>query len=275
MNKLMQHWTEGFRGLYPNVVAEVEGTGSATAMPALVAGTANFGPMSRDPKEKEISDFEAAFGYPPTLAPTAVDILAVYVHRDNPIQGLTFQQLDAIFSSTRKGGAEKQVRTWGDLGLTGEWADKPISCYGRTAASGTYGYFKERALFGGDFHDGVKEQPGNASIIQGVGGDRYGIGYSAMGYRTPDVKAVPLALEVGGEFVPPEPARALAGDYPLARYLWMAVNYKPGTELDPLRREFLMYVFSREGQQVVVKDGYLPLPAPIIEESLAKFGLKR
>ena len=122
-------------------------------------------------------------------------MLAVYVHKDNPIKSLTLQQVDAIFSKTRKGGFEKDIRTWGDLGLTGEWAKKPISLYGRNSASGTYGYFKEHALFKGDFKDTVKEQPGSSAVVQGVASDKYGIGYSGIGYKTADVRAVPLAAE--------------------------------------------------------------------------------
>jgi phosphate transport system substrate-binding protein len=142
MNNEMTLWAEGFQAMYPNVQIEIEGKGSSTAPAALIAGTAHFGPMSRPMKAKEIDDFEKRFGYKPTAFRTSIDMLAVYVHKDNPIKGLTFQQVDAIFSKTRKGGLDKDIRTWGDLGLTGEWADKPISLYGRNSASGTYGFFK-------------------------------------------------------------------------------------------------------------------------------------
>ena len=273
MNNLMTLWAEGFRGLYPNVAVEIEGKGSSTAPPALVAGTANFGPMSRPMKEKEIDEFEQAFGYKPLALPTSIDMLAVYVHKDNPIAGLTLQQVDAIFSKTRAGGNDRDIVTWGDVGLSGAWADKPISLYGRNSASGTYGYFKEIALFKGDYKDTVKEQPGSSSVVQGVATDKYGIGYSGIGYMTADVRAVPLAAEPGEDFIKAEAAHAYTGDYPLARFLYLYVNKKPETELDPLRREFVRYVLSRAGQRDVVKDGYFPLTPELAAQALASAGI--
>jgi phosphate transport system substrate-binding protein len=273
MNNLMTLWAEGFRAVYPNVVPEIEGKGSSTAPPALVSGAANFGPMSRPMKDKEVDEFEKAFGYKPLALPTSIDMLAVYVHKDNPIAGLSLQQLDAIFSKTRAGGAEKDIATWGDAGLTGEWANKPISLYGRNSASGTYGYFKEIALFKGDYKDTVKEQPGSSSVVQGVATDKYGIGYSGIGYKTADVRAVPLAAVPGEACVPAEPANAYSGEYPLSRFLLLYVNQKPESQLDPLRREFVRYVFSRQGQSDVVKDGYFPVTAEIAAQTLASAGI--
>ena len=273
MNNLMTLWAEGFKGLYPNVDVAIEGKGSSTAPPALVSGTANFGPMSRPMKEKEIDEFEQVFGYKPLALPTSVDMLAVYVHKHNPIDGLTLQQVDAIFSKTRAGGHDEDILTWGDVGLTGPWADKPISLYGRNSASGTYGYFKEIALFKGDYKDTVKEQPGSSSVVQGVATDKYGIGYSGIGYKTADVRAVPLAAVAGEGFVKAEPANAYTGEYPLARFLFLYVNRKPETELDPLRREFVRYVLSRQGQRDVVKDGYFPVTAEMAAEALACAGI--
>jgi len=276
MNNEMALWAEGFRGFYPDVKVEVEGKGSSTAPPALIAGTSNFGPMSRQMKSKEIDEFEKQFGYKPVQLRTSIDMLAVYVHKDNPIAGLTLQQVDAIFSKTRKGGATKDITTWGDLGLTGEWKNAPISLYGRNSASGTYGYFKDHALFKGDYKDSVKEQPGSSSVVQGVASDKFGIGYSGIGYMTSDVRAVPLSAETGpdAEFMAAEPDNAYAGDYPLARFLYLTVNYKPGSQLDALRREFVRFVFSVQGQEVVVKDGYLPVPATVAREELVSVGIK-
>jgi len=274
MNNEMALWTEGFKKAYPSVRIEIEGKGSSTAPPALISGTASFGPMSRSMKQQEIDEFEKTFGYKPVGLPTSIDMLAVYVHKDNPIKGLTLQQIDAIFSKTRKGGLQKEIRTWGDLGLTGEWADKPISLYGRNSASGTYGYFKEHALFKGDYRDDVKEQAGSSSVVQAVATDRYAMGYSGIGYKTADVRAVPLALAADEGFVAAEPANAYTGEYPLSRYLYLYVNYKPGSELDPLRREFIRYVFSKEGQTDVVRDGYYPVTAAIAQKALASVGLQ-
>lgn len=272
MNNLMALWTEGFKKHYPAATAAVEGKGTSTAMPALVAGTANFGPMSRPPKSEEIASFQQKFNYKPVLLSTSIDMLAVYVHKDNPLSGLTLPQVDAIFSKNRELGHHDDVTTWGQLGLTGEWADKPISLYGRNSASGTYGFFKDEALGGGDFKDTVKEQPGSSAVVQSVSQDRYGIGYSGIGYITSNVKAIPLAEREGEDLVPPT---AESGDrYPLYRFLYLAVNKEPNVELDPLRREFIRYLFSREGQEVVIKDGYLPLSAAQARTELEKVGIE-
>jgi len=274
MNNLMTLWAEDFRKQYPNVQVEIEGKGSSTAPPALIAGTATFGPMSREMKNQEIDEFEAKYGYKPTGLRTSIDMLAVYVSKDNPIESLTMQQIDAIFSKTRKGGYAEDITTWGQLGLTGEWASKPISLYGRNSASGTYGYFKEHALFKGDYKDGVKEQPGSSSVVQGVASDRYGIGYSGIGYKTADVKAVPIKANANSPAIAATPEFAYTGKYPLARFLYVYVNHKPGAELDPLRREFIRFVFSKQGQESVVKDGYFPVNAKIAAEEMAKLGLE-
>jgi phosphate transport system substrate-binding protein len=273
MNNLMTLWAEKFKEMYPNVQVEIEGKGSSTAPPALIEGTANFGPMSRLMKQSEIDAFESRFGYKPTYFRTAIDILAVYVHKDNPIarRGLSLPEVDAIFSATRKGGHGEDITTWGQLGLTGEWANAPISLYGRNSASGTYGYFKKHALFGGDYRDSVKEQPGSSSVVQGVASDRTAIGYSGIGYRTPDVAVVPLAARTGDKPVPADPETV--SEYPLARFLQFYINHKPGADLDPLRREFLKLVFSREGQEVVIKDGYLPVSYDIAMKSLSDVGI--
>jgi len=274
MNNLVALWAEGFKKYYPSVQEGIEGKGSASAPPALTEGTSTFGPMSRDWKPSEIDAFKEKHGYAPTVVPVAIDMLAVFVHKDNPLKGLTLQEVDAIFSKNRAGGANNEIRTWGDLGLEGEWKDKPISLYGRNATSGTYGYFKEHALFKGDFKPTVKEQPGSSAVVQAVASDKYGIGYSGIGYVTADVRAVPLAAKPGGMPVPTEPRFAYSGDYPLSRFLFLSVNHKPGTAIDPLRGEFIRYVVSATGQADVRKDGYLPITAPIAKRALQSVDLK-
>ncbi|HEY2148705.1 MAG TPA: phosphate ABC transporter substrate-binding protein, partial [Pirellulales bacterium] len=273
MGELMTAWTEGFRKIYPDVQAEVEAKGSATAPPALIQGTATVGPMSREWTAEEIDHFQTKFGYKPTVLPTAIDMLAVYVNKDNPIKGLSFQQIDAIFSKNRKGGGAKDITTWGDLGLDGEWKDKPITLYGRNQASGTYLYFKDHALYKGAFKDTVKELPGSSAVVQAVTNDKYGMGYSGIGYKTAGVLAVPLAKNEGDAFVPAEPANAYTGKYPLARFLYVSLNYKPGSQLDPLRAEFVKYVLSRQGQEVVIANGYMPVLAKHAKSGLKKVGL--
>jgi phosphate transport system substrate-binding protein len=274
LNNLMTLWSEGFRAKYPSVKIEIEGKGSSTAPPALIEGTAQFGPMSRPMKGAEIDAFEKKFGYKPASARVAVDALAVFVHKDNPVKCLSLQQLDAIFSKTRKGGAPADIRTWGEVGEGGAWATQPISLYGRNSASGTYGYFKEVALFDGDYKDSVKEQPGSSTVVQGVASDRFAIGYSGVGYKTADVRAVPIAATTGGTCFEANAENAYSGDYPIARFLYIFLNKAPNAALDPLRAEFIRYVYSKEGQEGVVKDGYFPVPAPIAAEDGGKLGVE-
>ncbi|MEX2607874.1 MAG: PstS family phosphate ABC transporter substrate-binding protein [Kiritimatiellia bacterium] len=273
MNNEMTLWAEGFLSMYPNVQIEIEGKGSSTAPPALVAGTSHFGPMSREMKGAEIDAFEKVYGYKPVGLPTSIDMLAVYVHKDNPLKGMSLPQVDAVFSKNRKGGYDSDITTWGDLGLEGEYAKAPISLYGRNAASGTYGYFKSVALFKGDFKSSVKEQPGSSSVVQGVASDKFGIGYSGIGYKTADVNAVPLSAREGGNFVSATADNAYTGEFPLARFLFVYVNHKPNSELDPVRREFIKYVFSKQGQEDVVKDGYYPVPAAVARQALESVGI--
>ena len=274
LNNLMTLWAEKFKEKYPSVQVEIEGKGSSTAPPALIAGASNFGPMSRPMKDKEADEFEKRFGYKPIAVKTSIDMVAVYVHKDNPIgsQGLSLPQIDAMFSATRKGGHPNDISTWRHAGLNGTtWSNSAISLYGRNSASGTYGYFKKNALFKGDYKDSVKEQPGSSSVVQGVASDKFGVGYSGIGYKTADVAAVPLSKKHGGK---PVPASAdSVADYPLARFLLVYVNKQPGKDLDPLRREFIKLIFSKEGQEVVVKDGYLPVSYEIAKQTLADVGI--
>ena len=179
-------------------------------------------------------------------------------------------EVDAIFSKTRKGGYPNDITTWGQVGLKGTWAAKPISIFGRNSASGTYGFFKEHALYKGDYKDTVKEQPGSASVVQGVSEDIYAIGYSGIGYRTSGVRALPIAPKVGTPAVEPDYANALSKKYPLSRYLYIYVVRDPRRPMDPLTKEFVKFVLSREGQEIVVKDGFLPLPVSVVQEELAK-----
>ncbi len=270
MNNLMTLWAEGFGKFYPGVKIQVEGKGSSTAPPALIAGTAQLGPMSRPMKNAEVDAFEAQFGHKPAQLRTGLDSLAVYVDKDNPIESLSLPQVDAIFSKTRALGFKESIAMWGQLGLTGDWASRPMSLYGRNSASGTYGFFKEHALSNGDYKDEVKEQPGSASVVQGVTEDLGGIGYSGIGYRTSGVKPLALAAKEGAAPVPPTAANVYNGTYPLTRFLYVYINKNPDKPLDPLMREFVKFVFSKEGQEVVIKDGYLPLPAPVVQEELRK-----
>jgi phosphate transport system substrate-binding protein len=266
---LMTLWAEDFKKIYPNVNVQIQAAGSSTAPPALTESTSNLGPMSRKMKSKEIASFEKKYGYKPTAIPVAVDALAVYVNKDNPIKGMTIKEVDAIFSSTRKCGGSKNIGKWGDLGLSGAWKNRDIQIYGRNSVSGTYGYFKKKALCKGDYKNNVNEQPGSASVVQSITTSINGIGYSGIGYKTSGVKAVPISKK-GGEYVEATSANAVKGTYPLSRFLYVYVNKAPNKPLAPLEREFIKMVMSKRGQEVVLKDGYIPLPAKVISKYLAK-----
>jgi phosphate transport system substrate-binding protein len=263
LNNLMTLWAEGFKKAYPNVNIQIEGKGSSTAPPALIEGTAQIGPMSRPMKAEEIDAFEKKYGYKPTEVRVAIDALAVFAHKDNPVKGVTMKEVDSIFSKTRKKGGD-DITEWGQLGLDA-WKGRPISLFGRNSASGTYGFFQEHALAKGDFKPTVKEQPGSSAVVQGVGADPYAVGYSGIGYKTSGVRALPVAGD-DGQFHEANYDNSLSGDYPLARFLVVYVNKKPGQSLDKLTLEFLRFVVSKEGQAIVEKDGYFPLPAEVAEE---------
>ena len=265
---LMTLWAEEFKREYPNVNIQIQAAGSSTAPPALTEATSNLGPMSRKMKSKEIAAFEKKYGYKPTAIPVAIDALAVYVHKDNPIKGMSIADVDAVFSSTRKCGGKQDVKNWGDLGLTGSWKNRSVQLYGRNSVSGTYGYFKKKALCKGDFKNNVNEQPGSASVVQSISSSLNGIGYSGIGYKTSGVKAVPLAKKAGKPFVEATAENAVAKKYPLSRFLYVYVNKHPNKPLAPLEREFIKLVLSKTGQQVVIKDGYIPLPAKTAEKAL-------
>jgi phosphate transport system substrate-binding protein len=273
LNNLMTLWAEQFKKFYPNVNIQIQGAGSSTAPPALTEGTANFGPMSRAMKDQEIQAFEQKYGYKPTGVGVAIDALAVYVNKDNPLPGMTIAQVDAVFSSTRRCGAGKNIVRWGDLGLSGDWVAKSIQLYGRNSVSGTYGYFKETALCKGDFKPNVNEQPGSASVVQATSTGLNAIGYSGLGYKTSGVRAVPLAKKDGGEFVAPTDENAVNGTYPLSRLLWVYVNKPPNDPLSPMEREFFRMVLSAPGQEVVQKDGYTALPEKIAARFRKQLGI--
>lgn len=273
LNNLMTLWAEEFNKFYPNVNVQIQGAGSSTAPPALTEGTAILAPMSRGMRQSEIQSFEERHGYPPTELPVAVDMLAVYVNRDNPIQSLSLPQVDAIFSATRRCGLGQDVTRWGQLGLTGDWQNRDFALYSRNAVSGTYGFFKDNALCGGDFKSSINEQPGSSSVVQGVTESINGIGYSGIGYRTSGVRVVPLAATEGGEVFEATAENAATGDYPLSRFLYVYINKHPNRPLDPMTREFVKMLYSKQGQEVVDRDGFVTLPAALADRILNELGI--
>ncbi len=269
---LMTYWAEEFKRRYPNVNIQIQTAGSSTAPTALVEATAQIGPMSRMMKTKEVEAFEQEYGYKPTAIKVAVDALAVFVHEDNPLKGINFEQLDAIYSRTLRCGGLEPINQWGQLGLTGSWQNRGIQLFGRNSVSGTYGYFKKRALCRGDFRNNVNEQPGSASVVQSVSTSLNAIGYSGIGYKTTGIKAIPVARE-GNDYVEATIENSVNGRYPLSRFLYVYVNKHPNKPLAPMEGEFLRFILSSDGQKIVQKDGYIPLPVAVVEQNLAKLGL--
>lgn len=268
LNNLMTFWAEGFKARYPNVKVQIEGKGSSTAPPALATGLAQVGPMSRSMKASEVASFEGRYGHKPTAIPVAVDALAVFVHKDNPIKGLSLTQVDALFSSGRKRGGQ-DAATWGAVGLDGAWGSRSVSLFGRNSASGTYGFFKEIALKNGDYKATVKEQPGSSSVVQGIASDLSAVGYSGIGYATSGVRAVALSEKDGQAFVEANQANCESGAYPLARFLYVYVNKAPNKDMDKLTQEFLTFVVSKQGQEITIKDGYFPINSDVAAEARA------
>ncbi|MBF4257258.1 phosphate ABC transporter substrate-binding protein PstS family protein [Vibrio anguillarum] len=266
-------WVEEFKTIYPNINAQVQASGSSTAPPALTEGTAQFGPMSRPMRGREIEAFERAHGYKPMALRVAIDAIGIFVHRDNSIKGLNFTQLDSIFSSTLRCGATQPINTWAQLGVDEDWAKRGIQLFGRNSVSGTYGYFKQNALCGGDFKKGVNEQPGSASVVQSVASSINTIGYSGVGYQVSGVKLIPIAKQ-GDQFIAASYENILSGAYPLSRYLYVYVNKHPNQVLPPMQREFIRFIFSKQGQAIVGKDGYVPVSAEFAQQELAKVGIK-
>lgn len=269
MINIVTNWGEAFSRIYPGVKVQVEGKGSSTAPPALIAGSSQLGPMSREMKPEELNAFEGKYGYKPTRLKTCLDALAVFVNKDNPLTSLTMKQVDSIFSSTRKKGGD-EITTWGQLGLGGEWASAPITRYGRNSASGTYTYFKEKALDKGDYRDDVKEQPGSSGVVDGVTHDKFAIGYSGIGYATSGVKALSLQYKDGGTAYKPSMGNVIAEQYPLGRFLNVYINKSPNEPLSPVTRQFFLFVFSKEGQEIVAKEGFLPLSEKLAGPERAK-----
>jgi len=265
-------WVEEFKQLYPSVNGQVQASGSSTAPPALTERTAQFGPMSRPMRNREIEAFEREHGYKPTELRVAIDAIGIFVHRDNPIKGLNFTQLDSIFSATLRCGATEPITTWSDMGLDYKWAKRGMQLFGRNSVSGTYGYFKKNALCGGDFKNSVNEQPGSASVVQSVSSAINTIGYSGVGYQVSGVKLLPIAKQ-GNDYIEASQENILSGKYPLSRYLYVYVNKHPFKPLSPIEREFIRFIFSHQGQALVAKDGYVPISPEIARNELAKVGI--
>ncbi|MEC8416516.1 MAG: phosphate ABC transporter substrate-binding protein, partial [Pseudomonadota bacterium] len=260
---LMTFWSQEFKTLYPQVGFQIQASGSSTAPPALIEGTATIGPMSRELKPSEIRDFTRVHGYPPTVLKVAMDAIAIFVDRRNPISGMTLQQVDAVFSQTQYCGSDTRIEQWSQLGVDEVGYRSPIRTYGRNSVSGTYGLFKIMALCDGDFKNTVNEQPGSASVVLSVASGTGAIGYAAYGYKTAGVRAVPLGESLDS-LIPLSIETVRNESYPFARFLYLVINKKPGEPLPTLEREFLRFILSKEGQAQVIRDGYFPIREDVL-----------
>lgn len=265
---LMTNWSRSFKQLYPQVKFQIQASGSSTAPPALTEGTANIGPMSRELKTSEINYFSRRNGYQPLAIKVAVDAIAIFVGNDNPLTGLTKQQIDGVFSITRFCGAPNEINTWRDLGLKNGIANRNIKRFGRNSVSGTYGLFKRVALCNGDFKSNVNELPSSVSVVQSVANSSGAIGYAAFGRKNASVRIVPIGNQYD-ELVPATAATIASGEYPFTRFLYLVVNKKPDDLLPLLEQEFLRFVLSELGQAIVEKEGYVAIPHNTLQKQLA------
>ena len=277
MRPMMMRLAAEFNRRQPNAKISVEGGGSVIALPEFLGKSTYTRPKnvppwhknaappsliiasSRDLTSEEISRFVSTHGYEPTGVPVAMDAVAIYVHKDNPLPGLSLEQLDAILSSTRKRGYPHDLKSWDQLGLDKGWAQAPIHLYGRNLKSGTRGFVKDHVLLNGEFDPNVQEEPGAASVILALSRDPLGLAYSGIGLVTSSVRAIPLAEGEGKPFVEPTARTVMDGSYPLRRLLYLYVDKSGDAPLSSVAEEFLSFLKSRDGQEAVMKVGFYPL----------------
>jgi len=268
MAGLMLRWGEALTTEHPDINVQFQASGSASAPPALLAGTTRIGPMSRRMTDEERDAFVERYGYPPLELRVARDALIVIVHRHNPLPAISLKDVDAIFSTTRACGSERSVSRWEALTPGDEGPSGPIALHGRNITSGTYGLFRQRLLCDGDFRPDISEYMGASAVVAAVGESYAAMGYSGYNHLTPSVRALPLATEQGNA-VPPSETAIQSGEYPLSRYLYVYVNLPPGESLPSAERAFLDLVMSAEGQQITRAAGFVPLPLDALEAQRA------
>lgn len=273
MSKVASVWVESFRQFHPDVQFDVQVKGAVESVNAVTAGDAQIGLLSRTILQSEAMAFQEKHGHPPVVLTPMFESIAVFVHKDNPIKGLTIRDLDAIFSFTLKRGAAKPAATWGDVGLAGDWAAKPIQVYGRRQATGVQVFFQEVVLAGGEFRPDMKEILANVDMLQAIADNPNAIGFAGANYSNTGVRSVPLAVQGGQSFVAVDSIDATRGRYPLIRPLQLVINQEPGQPLPALEAEFIKYVFSRFGQEDVVRSGMHPVGARPAELALDAVGL--
>ncbi len=273
LHNMMMLWRREFVARHPQLNLQIQSSGSATAPVALVEGTANLGPMSRPMLMAEQARFRRRFGYEAYAVPVALDMLAIYVHQDNPLQAISMAELAAVYAQNRRCAGHPAVNHWGDLGLTGVWQTRSIAAYGRNPASGTYAFFRQKALCNDDFRQKVGQLPGAAAVVRAVSLSINGLGYSGVGQQIAGVKMLAVSATPEGPALYPTAEHALSGAYPLARVLYIYLNKAPQQPLPAAEREFIRFILSPYGQQLLQSDGLIPIPAALNQHVSQELGL--
>jgi phosphate transport system substrate-binding protein len=292
MRLLVARWAKGFARFHPDITIREETYGTSSAIPALALGAGDLAILGEEILPEAVDTFRRVKPYEPfgiDIATGSVDVRnfdyaqMFFVHKDNPLTQLTLTQLDAIFGAERRRGAPRNLRTWGELGLTGEWADQPITPYG-WKTDDSFGFYLEQTLLAGShrWNDALKEfghipQPDGSiydhgqQALDALAHDRYGIAVSNIRYAGPDVKALAVAERDGSPYVTVTAENLIDQKYPLTRLIPAFLDRKPGEPVEPKVKEFLRYLLSREGQQDIVDDGrYLPLNPAAVAAQLRK-----
>ena len=284
MDELVIGWAKLYRQQYRFISVTEDLRASGAGAPGLVAGK-DLAPVAREMFPAEIKAFVDKFGYEPTpikvasgsvgsLGKTAASV--IMVENDNPIDCLSLPQLDAIYSKTRKLGY-KEVKTWGDLGGKGEWANRPIHLYGLKPVNGIEQYFKLVAMNGGEYKDGIEFAKSKGLthaftvVAQDMAKKPGGLTYAMLANVTPNVKVLNLSWKDGDTCYAPTAENVYAHKYPFSRFVYLYVNKAPGKPLEPKVKEFLKMVLSKEGQQVIADERvFIPLQPAVVREELAK-----
>jgi phosphate transport system substrate-binding protein len=269
LDPVVQLWLTGFRTLHEKVNVKSSAQGSESGFLCLLESTCTVGTMSREMTKAEISAFESKHGYPPTRVVVAVGALAVFVHASNPISAISMEQLDAIYSMSRKAGLKDPLTTWGQLGLGGDWSNRRITPYGRDEHSGTRSFFKDKVLMKGDFRPNVNAMGDPQSLTEAVSLDATAIGYGSFNDANSLMKTVPIVQQGGTPSIPTLDA-ILKGDYSLVRFFYVYLNKPTGKGLSPMASSFLTYILSREGQTAVASVGLIPVPADLANGTLQR-----
>lgn len=273
LHNMMMLWRREFTTKHPQLNIQIQSSGSATAPVALLEGTASFGPMSRPMIAAEQQRFRKRFGYDAYAVPVALDMLALYVHQDNPIQHISMTELERIYAQNRRCSYQSAITAWGELGLSGAWQQRPIVIYGRNPASGTYAFFRQRTLCNDDFKNKVQQLPGAAAVVRAVSLSVNGLGYSGFGQQIAGVKMLAVSKDQNSAALLPSAEHALSGAYPLARLLYIYVNKAPDQPLPPVEREFMRFILSAEGQNLLLNDGLVPIPEALVQQISQELGL--